>query len=186
MAVTLPKKLQKDVRDAIYQRADEFGYAYRGRRENGLFMTSLISDPEIGGKLSEYMGKGNIRTYIKDAVLNKYTKDIINRSLSAIDPVALVRKVYAEESAEISSKAFVHICANKSNVFIICDGTVTKWESALRKALETASNLPNEDNKQIKICLKLASLGSSTSKGDKSLITKGLSFIGAEVYFCAE
>ena len=186
MAATLPKKLQKEVREAIYKRADEFGYAYRGRRENGGFMTSLISDPEIGGRLAEYMPKGNIRTYIKDAVLNKYTKDIINRSLTEIDPVGIVRKVYEEESTEISSKAFVHICANKAKVFIICDGTVAKWESALRKALETASNLPNEDEKQIEICLKLASLGSSTSKGDKSLITKGLSFIGAEVYFCSE
>ncbi len=185
MAVTLNKELQKEVRDAIYKRADEYGYAYRGRRENGGFMTSLISDPEIGGKLSEYMPKGNIRTYIKDAVLNKYTKDLINKSLADIEPVSIVSKVYSEESVEISSKGFIHICVNSEKVFIICDGTVAKWESALRKALETASNLPNEDNKEIKICLKLASLGTATSRGDRSLITRGLSFIGANVFFCS-
>lgn len=185
MPVKLPKELQKSIRDAIYKRADEFGYAFRNRIENGSFMTALIADREIGGKLAEYMHRDTIKTYIKDAVLNQYTKGIVKNSLTKIGSVDLVRKVFNEEAVEVSSRAPVNICANKDKIFIISAGTVAKWESALRKAIETASKLPNEDNKQILICLKLASKGEATSKGDKSLISKGLSFIGAEVYFCS-
>lgn len=185
MAVKLPKELQLKVRAAVYQKADEFGYAFRGRGDNGDFMTSLITDSEIGGTLSEYMSKANIRTYIKDAVLNRYTKDLIGRKLSDLDPASVVSKVFNEYSIELSSKGSIHICANAERIYIICDGTVTKWETALRKALETASNLPNEGNKTIRICLRLASLGATLSKGDRELISKGLSFIGAKVYFCS-
>ena len=185
MAVKLPRKLVLEVREAIYKRADEFGYAYRNRLENGRFMNSLITDPNIGGKLAEFMPRDTIRTYIKDGVLNRYSKDIIKKSLSDVGSVGIVKRVYNEESVEISSRRPITICANKERIFIISAGTVAKWETALRKAIETASNLPNEDNKQIKICLQLASLSSSTSKGDKALITKGLSFIGADVSFCS-
>lgn len=141
MAVKLPPKLVLEVREAIYKRADEFGYAYRNRLENGRFMNSLITDPSIGGKLAEYMSRDTIRTYIKDGVLNRYTKEIIKKSLSDVSSVGIVKKVYDEESVEISSRRPITICANKERIFIISSGTVAKWETALRKAIGFIPNV---------------------------------------------
>ena len=35
-------------------------------------MTQLVNDPQVGGIFREYMPEGEVRTYIKDAVLNRH------------------------------------------------------------------------------------------------------------------
>ena len=53
---------------------DERNYLGQSRKENGKLMAELVSMPEIGGVLSEYMAKSAIKTYIKDAIINAYSK----------------------------------------------------------------------------------------------------------------
>lgn len=51
MGKILPSKVEKNIKSLIFQRADEFGYASRSRRDNSQFMDELVEDPEIGGYL---------------------------------------------------------------------------------------------------------------------------------------
>lgn len=51
MAKKLPSEKAKRIKQLIFQRADEFGYATSGRIENGRFLDELVNDPDIGGVL---------------------------------------------------------------------------------------------------------------------------------------
>ena len=62
MGKVLPNDLSKAIKKAIYQKADEFGYSTSGRIESGQFLDQLVEDPEIGGRLREYLPKERIRT----------------------------------------------------------------------------------------------------------------------------
>lgn len=103
MAKKLPSEKAKRIKQLIFQRADEFGYATSGRIENGRFLDELVNDPDIGGVLKEYMEKERIRTYIKDGVLNAYTKKLTKAALAMNLPAAIVKSVYAVEAVEIQT-----------------------------------------------------------------------------------
>ena len=70
-----PKDVAQQVKEAVYEKADEFEYLTRSRTCNGQFLDSLVIDPMVGDKLVSYMSRAEIRTYIKDAILNRYSKD---------------------------------------------------------------------------------------------------------------
>ena len=75
MSNIIPEKVAKTVKQTVYLEADKVNYLSRSRTENGIFLAQLVSMPTVGGKLSQYMRKDAIRTYIKDAILNRYSKD---------------------------------------------------------------------------------------------------------------
>ena len=72
MPKLLPKEKAKQIKELVYSKADDYGFMTRGRVENGQFLSFLVEDSAVGGVLSEYIEKSNIRTYIKDAILNGY------------------------------------------------------------------------------------------------------------------
>ena len=94
----LPADKQKRIRALIFGKADQFGYATSGRIENGRFLDQLVNDPEIGGVLKEYMEKERVRTYIKDAVLNAYTKRLTRNALTQSTPESIIHAVYNVEA----------------------------------------------------------------------------------------
>ena len=174
MAVVLPKDVQKRIKTTIYRKADEFGYATAGRVENGRFMNELMEDPEVGGVLKEYMEKGKIRTYIKDGVLNSYTKAKKKEALTATTPEGVVKRLF-KESADIiqtcsGKQAGLYVLrATNGNIFVVSSGTVLKWETALRKALEIIASEPGLSEKRSpKIGLKLADTSNSLTDAVKT------------------
>jgi hypothetical protein len=188
MAKSLPTSLQRKIRAAVFARADEYGYAARGRLENGAFMDELIEDPEIGGVLSEYMEGPKIRTYIKDGVLNAYTKKKNKEIQCQHTPSAIVKKMYGKEASKIDEHGNICVCCSAGkDIFIISEGTVLKWETALRKALEYTARLPEATRSanNIHICIKLAVINQELTSGDKKLIRSALSLVDASVYFCS-
>ncbi|MCU0242575.1 MAG: hypothetical protein MUF51_09165, partial [Vicinamibacteria bacterium] len=60
--------------DWVFKLADDFGYLSKGRPENAKFMVTLV-DSAIGRELAQFMPKAEVKTYLKDAVLNRYAKD---------------------------------------------------------------------------------------------------------------
>ncbi|EFB9761459.1 hypothetical protein FA678_23300, partial [Escherichia coli] len=75
MSNLIPDKIAKSIKQTVYNEADKVNYLSRTRTENGNFLAQLVSMPSVGGKLSQYMRKDAVRTYIKDAILNRYSKD---------------------------------------------------------------------------------------------------------------
>ena len=190
MSIKLPKHIQKDIRDRAYAHADECGYMTNGRQRNSSFMDSLTEDPKIGGILKNYMQKENVRTYIKDAVLNRYTKDRINESLDAITPEELINRSYGCDASVIqqctgkSSRVAV-LRASEGQIFITSGGTMAKWETALRKALEMIAKEPKliVEDKTPKICLEISELTMQSTDADKEYVRKALDAVGVRVVF---
>ena len=102
MANALPKNIQAKVKRAVYKKADEFGYMECGRIESGRFLDILVDDPDVGKIIIEYMPKERVRTYIKDGILNAYTKAATKRALAGSTPANTIQTVFNETGARKS------------------------------------------------------------------------------------
>jgi len=191
MANALPKNIQSKVKRAVYKKADEFGYLECGRIESGRFLDMLVDDPEVGKVIIEFMPKERVRTYIKDGVLNAYTKAATKKALAASTPENVVKTVFGETADVIQngkgkqSGLFV-LRAESGHIYVVSGGTVLKWETALRKALEVIANEPNLtiNGKAPYICLKLSLTGQSLTEADKTHIITAVGAVGVKVAFC--
>lgn len=186
----LPKRNRKKVFDAAYKKADEFGYMRCDRVRSGQFMDMLVDDPEVGLILIEYMPKERVRTYIKDTILNRYTKLMNSKALASKTPEATVLEVYGESAAVIGrhdskGNELSILRAESGKIYVVSSGTVLKWETALRKALEIIASTPTLtiNDKAPSICLKLSA--PEMTEADKNLITKALGAVGVKAVFCS-
>jgi len=191
MASVLPKKKASLVKTRVYAKADEFGYSTRTRTENNQFLDSLVEDHEIGGVLREYMAKEKVRTYIKDGILNAYAKRFTKNALDEVSPTETISQIYGVGSAVIQQctgkDARVSVSrSDDGRIFVVSGGTVLKWETALRKALELIAREAglSVDGKTPEICLHLVATNNSLTVADKKHITTALGAIGVEAMFC--
>jgi len=192
MANRLPEQVRSKLICLVYKMADEFAYMECDRVKNSQFMDMLVEDPDVGGVLREYMQKERVRTYIKDTILNRYTKDATSKTLSSKTPEQTIKEEYDKEACVIQKlRGSAYNCyvlrANTGNIYIVSEGTSLKWETALRKGLEIIANEPNLTISGIvpSLCLKLSLAGQSLTAADKNLIRTALSAAGVKATFCS-
>lgn len=191
MANALPKNIQAKVKRAVYKKADEFGYMKCSRIESGRFLDILVDDPEVGRVIIEYMPKERVRTYIKDGILNAYAKAATKKALAVSTPENVIKNVFNETASVIQegkgkqSGLFV-LRGDSKRIYVVSGGTVLKWETALRKALEIIANEPNltTNSKAPSICLKLSLTGQSLTEADKAHIITAVGAVGVKAVFC--
>lgn len=188
MARMLPENVREQIRRLVYQRAEEANYLAQGRIENGRFMITLVNDPNIGGILRDYMPVDEVKTYIKDAVLNRYAKDKRREVLEEYKIETLIANSFGM-SVEIETKDRVSLYRSTERAESYCvvgNGTSDKWETALRHALLYVTNLPEETRKKdIRIALRCTSPRGKLSMSDKDHIREALKRIDVE-YYCIE
>jgi hypothetical protein len=191
MVNVLTTEQKAKILKVIFGKADAFGYSSSGRKESGRFIDGLVDDPDVGGVLSQYMAKERIRTYIKDGILNAYTKNLKKKALAAASPTDAIQQIYGVQSSVIhkgkGKEARVSVSrADNGEMFVVSGGTVIKWETALRKALEIIARLPGltVDGITPSICLCLADVSQILTDGDKKHITDALTTIGVQAIFC--
>ena len=192
MAKTLPTKIAKQIKDAVYKKADEHGYGSRTRADNSVFMDSLVADVAVGGILKNYMDNAVIRTYIKDGILNAYAKQRGKEILSAESATDTVQQLFDVDTAVIQkykdNGKVVSVCrSDDGRIFVVSEGTVLKWETALRKALELIAREQGliVDGATPSICLQLADISASITDGDKKHIATALTAISVKARFCS-
>jgi hypothetical protein len=186
----MPKKVRDKIFATVYQKADAFGYMECARVQSGQFMDLLVEDPDVGLILNEYMPKERVRTYIKDTILNQYTKQVNNRALAAMPPENTIKEVYGVTAAvidNITSKGNVLsiLRSEEGNIYVVSSGTVLKWETALRKALEIIAGKPTLtiNDKAPYVCLKLSTPTQALTDADKKLIQSALGAVGVKAVF---
>lgn len=193
MAKVLSKNRREKIVAAIYEKADEFGYATSGRIESGRFLDQLVEDPEIGGVLKEYYNKERVRTYIKDGVLNAYKKKLKYDTLAIYTPEAVIKSTYGCTAAVIqkgkgSDNSITVLRSEDGNIYVVSQGTVLKWETALRKALEIIAREPglSVNGHTPSISLLLASVNGTLTEADKQHIFIALEAINVKAVICGE
>lgn len=182
----IPDYVRKRIFELVYAKADAHGYAYRNRKDNSDFMNELVENPEVGGVLIQYMERARVRTYIKDTILNRYTKDLKEKKLSSGSITDLLSDFYDAGIDWVGDcGASISVFRGNNNVyFVVGKGTVLKWETALRKALEFVAN--SDDiikTAHIRICLLLVVMSDDMTQSDKDQIAKALMKVGVDVCF---
>lgn len=192
MANRLPQQVREKIIRIVYQKADEFGYMECDRVTSGQFMDMLVEDQEVGGVIRQYIQKERVRTYIKDTILNRYTKDATSKMLSSKTPEQTIEEEYGEAADVIQKiKGSAYDChvlrAEYGNIYIVSEGTFLKWETALRKGLEVIANEPNLtiEGRVPSLCLKLSLAGQALTEADKKLIRTALAAAGVKATFCS-
>lgn len=188
MTESLPENVREHIREQIYELADKANYLAQGRIANGQFMVSLVSNPSIGGVLVEYMPADRVKTYIKDAVLNRYAKEKRALAQESYPTEELIAESFGA-SAEIANQGSVALYKSieRDNSYcVVGNGTSDKWETALRHALTYIAALPEETQQQdIHIALRCTSPRGRMSMSDKDRTRKALDQIGVK-YYCIE
>ena len=192
MANRLPQQVREKLIRIVYKKADEFGYMECDRVTSGQFMDMLVDDQEVGGVIRQYIQKERVRTYIKDTILNRYTKDATSKMLSSKTPEQTIEEEYGEAAdviQKIKGSAYdCHVLRSEyGNIYIVSEGTFLKWETALRKGLEVIANEPNLtiEGRVPSLCLKLSLEGLALAEADKKLIRTALAAAGVKATFCS-
>ncbi|HBT75945.1 MAG TPA: hypothetical protein DEB39_03270 [Planctomycetaceae bacterium] len=187
MKKQIPPEIAKEIKQIVFCEADRENYLARSRPENGAFLNRLVAMPTVGEKLLEYMSKAGVRTYIKDAILNAYSKEMAQKkrpkNISAI--IKKIFKLQAVEHVESQSalQTEIYVTASKDHFIVVADGTYLKWETALRKALYCVAGSPFAAVKdvEIKILLLLFARGCKIPKSDLTSLERALSICGGAV-----
>lgn len=183
--------VRTEIRNFVEEKAKAARYGTLNRTESGKFIDELTRDPFIAGKLKEFLSKDKIRTYIKDSILNRYTKHLneIPRDVSEI-----LKKHYGNTYTEVqfdkSNRISIHRSTleetdNQITYLVVSRGTFLKWETTLRKAVQliTTSPLLNSATVHVKIMIVVMVNANSVTQADKSALAKALRFLSVEVSF---
>ena len=186
--VKLPTNIAKEVKKRVFELCDKFDYCARGRTDSAKFMNELATNPQVGGVISNFTTPEKVRTYIKDALLNAYSKKHVRDKEKSIDLKQALSKVYKKRLINILKKEKLSVWKDEedsSSVYIVHFGTLLKWETALRKALEYVASTDHirEMDFQAKICLALVVQTDELTDADKVHIKTALGLIDVKVIF---
>lgn len=177
-------------KERVFSAADKFFYLSKNRTENGKFIDDLVAQDDIGGVLEQFMKKGEIRTYIKDPLLNRYSKDK-TRASQTKDIVKIIKFKYGFKSNLIDSdktaKIRLYKClfnTSKSDYVVVAEGTLLKWVTALRKALYYIPSKPFSDDSEntIHILLNIFAQHKPVPLADKKFLNKALARCSAQTH----
>lgn len=189
----IPNAIVNDIRRCVYKEADKVNYLAQSRTDNAKLMDRLLSMPSVGGRLKEYISNEDIRTYIKDAILNRYAKS----KKRDCQPSIAEHIKWCSRQFEVSDLAFVEgdsdLLLFKSEAcpiyVVVAEGTYLKWETALRKALLYIGAKPfaNKSNAVIYVVLSLFARNAPISQSDKEALRNALArFSSIHVCFWGE
>lgn len=183
----VPVKIQRQIKAVVYGKADAHGYMSKDRTDNGIFMDNLVKDHEIGGRLADFMPKAKIKTYIKDAILNRYSKDKMSEQLDG-DVSSHLKTIFGGTSLQIEGWKKERVSLHRlddDRLVIVARGNFVKWETALRKALEIIEKCPGlpPNGQSLDVTLMICSAGKNLTRPDKMAVKQALGHLGVHVFF---
>lgn len=153
-------------------------------------MDSLVKREDVGGVISQYISKAEVRTYIKDGILNAYSKAYARKSRPS-DLVSVIDAIFSMDCTYIEKRGDVEIYAcsedGSRKYVLIAYGTFLKWETALRKLLIClASFNDNVSSDDVQLLAILMAQGKVIGPADKTLVSKALARCSARAYIVGE
>lgn len=191
MSTKLPFEVAKEVKKVVYEAADTADYLAMSRPDSGKFLDSLVIRDDVGGVIEKFVKKPKVRHYIKDAILNRYSKDKAKEA-KPDELTSIIKNIYnldCEESyTEERLSLFRVTTGSRENEYVVVtDGTVLKWETALRKALFFIAGSPFSKNaKHTHILLMLYARHRKLTPSDKSHLEKALAISSAVPFVFGE
>lgn len=185
-----PAAIAVRIKDIVYREADNADYLGRDRVKNGIFLDKLVKHPQVGMVLQEHIPQAEVRTYIKDAILNRYSKDKTARAVPA-DLTPIIQNIYGadfvQSDKQVSSGVSLFRDASGKRFVVTAQGTYLKWETALRKALLYIPDKPfAQTAEKIDIALILSAQSRRITDAEKKHLNEALRQSNASAYICGE
>lgn len=190
MANILPARVSKEIKKIVNMEADQQRYSSMSRTESGAFMDGLVKREDVGGVIAQYVPQAEVRTYIKDGILNAYSKAYARKSRPS-DLASVICAVYNVESTFIEKRGDVEIYAasfdGTRKYFLIAYGTFIKWETALRKLLLCLASFNDSvSSDDVHLLAILIAQGKMIAPSDKALVAKALARCSAQAHIVGE
>lgn len=191
MSNKVPQNVAKKIKKIVFEEADKIDYLAMARPDSGAFLNGLVTRPDVGGEITKYIKRDEVRHYIKDAILNRYSKDK-TKEATPDDLKPIVKSTYGLEAEESHNET--KLCLYKSTAperpneyVVISEGTVLKWETALKKALLFISAKPfSKKASEVHILLLLFAQHKPLPPSDKQNLENALKRCGAKTYIFGE
>jgi hypothetical protein len=182
----MPKDIVQELRHIVFREADDFNYCGRDRVENGAFIRRLVADPRVGGVISKYYPRDHIKTYIKDGILNAYSKAKAAEKRPA-NVLPQLESELGRKLQKIDEESSVTLLSSLGarEMYVVSEGTYIKWETALRKALLYMAGKPfmEESPDGVRIILVLSTAGKMIPTSDLSHLQRSLMIVGATAIY---
>lgn len=180
MSIKIPPEVRTQIIGRVDELADRHKYLQKGKNANALFIDALVADPQVGRRLREFMPEERIKSYVKDALLNKYAKRRkgLLRELDGVLPSDFV------ESYEVGydKERGVSLHRSKAGVLLAAARTTyVKWETGMKKLLLYVAGLPGQargDGDRPSLLLVIHEHGNPVNESDKRLTEKALRLVG--------
>lgn len=176
MTNNIPSEIREKIKVIVYDQANEYDYLNRTRPENSAFMDRLVRDPRVGGVIREYRNDNDVKTYIKDAILNHYSKEkrSLSRNISSAVPTIHGGRI-TEVSYNKGNNISIHKAVESSKLFVVARSSYLKWETGVRKlALHVAGNAVLMSNNDITLILVIFLHDCIINDSDKKLVEDAL------------
>ena len=164
MSKKLPQEVAKDIQQRVYILADKGDYLAMSKPDSSKFLNDLVSQYEVGGVIGKYMRSNQVRHYIKDSVLNGYSKKK-TKDAKPSDPPAIVKRMYGldcEETHRDYKLALFRVTTDghRSEYVVVAEGTMLKWRlrSEEPSCLFRASRFPVKQRQYTFSCCYLHSI----------------------------
>lgn len=153
-------------------------------------MDSLVKREDVGGIISHYIPKAEIRTYIKDGILNAYSKAYARKSRPS-DLPAVIGEIYGLVPVFIEKNCDVEIFAafdgDVRKYFLVAYGTFLKWETAVRKLLLCLASFNDSvASDDVHLLAVLMAQGKAITPAEKALVAKALARCSAQAHIVGE
>lgn len=184
MSIKIPPEIRKQIFGRVHELADRHKYLQKGRHDNARFLDALVADPQVGRRLREFMPEERVKSYVKDAIVNKYAK----KRKGLLKDVG--RHLPAEFAAgyEIGTdkEKTVSLHRSKGGVLLAAARTThIKWETGVRKLLLYVAALPEQSRgkgggARPRLMLVIHEHGNPVNESDKKLTEGALHLVGID------
>jgi hypothetical protein len=123
--VNVPDDIRSEVMDRLASIADEAGWLALSATAKSRFYSNWTKDPTIGGRLARYLESGEVRHYIKDALMKPYCRE------RRADPRAVLPLLGIPADASVR-RSFIkpHGCELQDGR-VVCWGRANTWKVVL-------------------------------------------------------
>jgi hypothetical protein len=191
MNFRIPTNIRNRIREIAYKALDEANYLAMSQNQASEFMNSLLVMPSVGVEIAKYTKRERVRTYIKDSIVNNYSKDKIREAVPK-DPKPIIKSIYKFSAEESHKQPGLHLykstSAERPNEYVvISEGTILKWETSLKRALLFISSKPfSKTADEVHILLFLFAQHKPLALSDKQNLENALNRCGAKPYIYGE
>jgi hypothetical protein len=123
--MNLPDKVREELRGRLWARADEIGWTDLSPSAKSQHYENWTLDPKVGGILSHYIDKGQVRVYLKDTLLKDYARK------QSADEARPFRILGIEPGTRVSANYIKPHGRRLQDGRIMCWGRAADWKSIM-------------------------------------------------------